>query len=290
MNNKITGAKIYFTLFKKLGLKQFAISFSSYFGAFWLFIEPASFFIPEHLKFGLSGYFGLVLISLGFAVVQNFPQISASCSLSSPNTDIEVKIGDIFLEDKHLVIGFNDVFDTELGEIIRDSSVQGQFIKQVYRGKQDNLDADIETALQEHNSHRRHEPGKTRGKVWRYPIGTTITLGSYEKRYFLTAYGYMKNDLTVESNSDYILTSLDKLWQEVRRKCHGTDVAIPIIGSDLARSGLSRMQLSKLIITSFAQESKRRFITRKVTLMIYPKDLESVDFYELNNFLKSICF
>ena len=190
----------------------------------------------------------------------------------------------------HLVIGFNDVFDTELGEVIRDSSVQGQFLKRIYKGKQDELDVDIETALQEYIGNRNLDPDKKRGKAWRYPIGTTITLGSYEKRYFLTAYGYMRNNLTVKSNSDDILTSLDKLWQEVRLKCHGTDVVIPIIGSDLARSGLSRMQLSKLIITSFVVASKREFITRKLTLMIYPKDLDSIDFYELEDFIKSICF
>jgi hypothetical protein len=100
----------------------------------------------------------------------------------------------------------------------------------------------------------------------------------------------MNNDLTVESNPDFISVSLDNLWQEVRRRCNGTDVAIPIIGSDLARSGLSRMQLAKLIITSFILESKRRFITRKLTVMIYPKDLASVDFYALQEFLQSVCF
>ncbi|HLO87698.1 MAG TPA: macro domain-containing protein [Nostocaceae cyanobacterium] len=290
MTKKIIAPRIYFTLFRQVGSKRLLISFSSNFGAFWLFLEPASFFLPEKLKFGLGGYLSLALISLAFAIIQNFPQISVSCKLSSPDTGIEIKIGDIFQENAHLVIGFNDVFDTELGEIIRDSSVQGQFLKRIYKDKQDKLDVDIETALQEHIGSRNLDPDKNRGKAWRYPIGTTITLGTYEKRYFLTAYGYMKNDLTVESNSDYISTALDKLWQEVRRKCHGTDVAIPIIGSDLARSGLSRMQLSKLIITSFILESKRRFITRKLTLMIYPKDLNSVDFYELQEFLKSICF
>ncbi|MBD2168393.1 hypothetical protein H6G04_28820 [Calothrix membranacea FACHB-236] len=290
MSNNFTDTSIYFTLFKKVGLNRFLISLFSNFGGFWLFIEPASFFLPESLKFGLGGYLSLVLISLAFAIIQNLPKISISYKLSSPDTDIEIKVGDIFQENGHLVIGFNDVFDTELGEVIRDSSVQGQFLKRVYRGKQDKLDSDIETALQEDISNRSLDPDKNRGKAWRYPIGTTITLGSYEKRYFLTAYGYMKNDLTVDSNSDYISTALDKLWQEVRRKCHGTDVAIPIIGSDLARSGLSRMQLSKLIITSFVSASKRKFITRKLTLMIYTKDLDSVDFYELQEFLKSICF
>ncbi|HLP90999.1 MAG TPA: macro domain-containing protein [Nostocaceae cyanobacterium] len=290
MNNTLQNFGIYFTLFKKVGLKRFVISFSSNFGALWLFLEPASFFLPEKLKFGFYGYLILVLISLVFAIVQNFPKISVSCNLSSPDTNIEIKIGDIFQEKGHLVIGFNDVFDTELGEVIRDSSVQGQFLKQVYKGKQDNLDVDIESALQEHIGNRKLDPDKKRGKAWRYPIGTTITLGFYEKRYFLTAYGYMRNDLTVKSNSDYISTSLDKLWQEVRLKCHGTEVAIPIIGSDLARSGLSRMQLSKLIITSFVLASKREFITKKLTLMVYFKDLDSLDFYELQDFLKSICF
>lgn len=290
MNKKFINFNLCLTLFKKVGLKRFLIFFSSNFGAFWLFLEPASFFLPEKLKFGLSGYLSLALISLTFAIIQNFPKISVSCKLSSPDTTIEIKVDDIFQEKGHLVIGFNDVFDTELGEIIRASSVQGQFLKREYKGNQDKLNSDIGIALQEHIDRRKLDPDKKRGKAWRYPIGTTITLGTYEKRYFLTAYGYMRNDLTVKSNPDYISISLDKLWQEVRRKCHGTDVAIPIIGSDLARSGLSRMQLSKLIITSFVLESKREFITSKLTLMIYPKDLDSVDFYELQEFIKSICF
>jgi predicted NUDIX family NTP pyrophosphohydrolase len=38
------------------------------------------------------------------------------------------------------------------------------------------------------------------------------------------------------------------------------------------------------------EASKREFITRKLTLMIYQKDLDSIDFYELEDFIKSICF
>ncbi|MBD1906668.1 DUF6430 domain-containing protein [Funiculus sociatus GB2-A5] len=290
MNNKFPGASIYLTLLKKIGLRRFGTSFSSNFGWFWLFVEPASFFIPEKVNFGLSGYLSLVFVSLGLAILQNFPRRAVSSNLSSPDTEIEIKVGDLFQENGHLVIGSNDVFDTELGEIIRDSSVQGQFLKRVYKGNLGQLDAEVEAELHNHSRDRRLEPDKTRGKAWRYPIGTAITLGSHEKRYFLIAYGHMNNDLTVESNPDFISVSLDNLWQEVRRRCNGTDVAIPIIGSDLARSGLSRMQLAKLIITSFILESKRRFITRKLTVMIYPGDLDSVDFYALEEFLKSVCF
>jgi hypothetical protein len=100
----------------------------------------------------------------------------------------------------------------------------------------------------------------------------------------------MNNNLNIQSNTDYIMTSLNKLWKEVRQKCQGTGVAIPIIGSDLARVGLSRTELAKLIITSFIVETKRTFITKKLTVMIYVEDLDSIDFYDLQEFLESICF
>lgn len=290
MHEQFSNTDIYLTSLKKIEVKRLLVSFSSIFGLIWLFLEPASFLVPEKLNYGWSGYLILVCVSLLAAICQNLPTRSISNCLSSPDTEIEIKIGDLFFEKGHLVIGFNDVFDTELGEVIRDSTVQGQFLRRIYSNNQSRLDAEIEAALQAHQTNRQLDPDKNRGRAWRYPIGTAVTLGSYERRYFLLAYGYMNNDLTVASNPDYISTSLDTLWQEVRRKCHGTDVAIPIIGSDLARSGLSRMQLIKLIITSFILESKRRFITRKLTVMIYPKDLDSIDFYALREFLQSACF
>jgi hypothetical protein len=142
MNDKFTGNGIYLTLFKKVGFKRFATSFSSNFGWFWLFVEPASFFIPGKLSFGLSGYLSLVFVSLALAILQNLPRIAVSSSLSSPDTEIEIKVGDLFHENGHLVIGSNDVFDTEPGEIIRDSSVQGQFLKQFYKGNLRQFDAE----------------------------------------------------------------------------------------------------------------------------------------------------
>ncbi|MEM8615267.1 MAG: macro domain-containing protein [Cyanobacteria bacterium P01_H01_bin.105] len=195
--------KVYFTLFRQVGFKRLLISFASIFGLIWLLLEPASFLIPEQLSFGAYGYLALVLVSLTGAIFRNSPKRSVSNFLSSPDTEVEVKVGDLFQEKSHLVIGLNDVFDTEPGEIIKASAVQGQFLEKIYRNNLSQLDIDIETALQTLNVTGQLDPAKTHGKAYRYPIGTTITLGSYERRYFLTAYGYMNNDLTIASNSDY---------------------------------------------------------------------------------------
>lgn len=281
---------IYLNLLQKLGLKRLSNSFISNFGFLWLLTEPGALFFPEKLNFGWSGYFWLAMLALGAAFIQCFPRSTVCRALSSPDSEIEIKIGNLFDQQGHLVIGFNDVFDTKVGEVIKPSSVQGQFFQKAYGSDQSRIDADIDYALQAYSHLRTKETNKGLGKTWRYPIGTTITLGSHDKRYFLTAYGYMNNDMTVQSNADFIWKSLSKLWQEIRIKGHSIDVSIPIVGADLARTNLPRMALAKLIITSFIVASKEKFITRKLTVMIYPRDLESIDLYELEEFLASACF
>ena len=281
---------IYLNLLRKVGLKRLGSSFISNFGFLWLLIEPGALFFPEKLNFGWAGYFWLALFALGTAFIQRFPRRIVCRSLSSPDSEIEIKIGNLFDQPGHLVIGFNDVFDTELGEIIKPSSVQGQFLQRIYGSDRSRIDADIDYALQAYNHLSTEETNKRLGKTWRYPIGTTIALGSHDKRYFLTAYGYMNNDMSVQSNTDFIWQSLSNLWQEIRLKGHSIDVSIPIVGADLARTGLPRMALTKLIITSFIVASKEKFITRKLTVMIYPRDIESIELYELEDFLASACF
>lgn len=284
------GIGIYFKLFTKVGFKRMGGSFIKFYGLFKLLLSSIALFFPKGLDFGWIGYFALIGLSLLCAIAERFPRKSYSQKLSSPDSMVEIKVGDIFDEDDHLVIGFNDVFDTELGEIIRPSSIQGQFLIKVYNNKREKLDADIEKALQPFNHLCKEESNKRRGKTSRYPIGTTIPLGTEQKRYFLTAYGYMNNDITIKCCSDYIQRSLNNLWNQIRLKGHRKNVAIPVIGSDLARTDLPRMVLIRLIVDSFVAASKEKPITDKLIIMVYPQDLDHIDLYKLQDFLKSACF
>lgn len=270
--------------------RRVGTSFVSYFGLLWLFIEPAGLFLPEKLDWGWRGYVGLALLSLLCAIFSNVPERSVCASLSSPDSTIELKVGDLFDEPGHIVIGVNDVFDTELGDVIKPSSIQGQLLTRIYHSDHQRLEADINTAVGHLTIEAKKDLGKKKGKNVRYPIGTTIALGHSHKRYFLNAYGRMGNDLKVKSTADDVWNSLSCLWNELRLKGHGLEVAIPIIGSDLARTNLPRMALIKLIVISFIAASKEGFVTRKLTVVVHPKDLESVDFYSLKGFLVSTCF
>ncbi len=272
---------------RKLNYKRLFANFLSVFGLVWLFFEPASLFFLKQANFGLGGYGVLVVISLLFAIIVSRPRLSFSRQLSSPDSIIAIKVGDLFDEPKNLVIGANDVFDTELGDVIKPESVQGQFLTRVYEGNTQRLDKDIETALEQLRVNKTRDANKLRGKAWRYPIGTTVVLKGGDKRYFLNAYGYMGTDLRVKGTADGIWHSLTCLWEQIRLYGHGDFIAMPVIGSALARTNLPRMTLIKLIVISFIAASRECFVAEKLTIVIHPKDLDLVDLHELEDFLKS---
>jgi hypothetical protein len=232
----------------------------------------------------------LIAASIIIAIIRRFPRLTVSHSLSSPDSTLEIKVGDLFDETGHLVIGTNDVFDSELGDVIKASSVQGQFLTRIYDGGCAKFDADIEQALAALAAQRHEDSLKIQGKRWRYPLGTTIVLGSLPSRYFLVAYGYMGNNLQCNSDADTIQHSLSCLWNEIRLKGQGSPVAIPVIGSDLARTNIPRMMAVKMIILSFIVASKEKFIADKLTVVIHPKDIASVNLYALQEFLTSACY
>ncbi len=58
----------------------------------------------------------------------------------------------------------------------------------------------------------------------------------------------------------------------------------------LARTGLPRTALIKMIALSFIVASKREFVARKLTIVVHPGDLDRVNLYDLEDFLRSACF
>ena len=168
--------------------------------------------------------------------------------------------------------------------------MQGQFLRFAYGNDVHRLDADIETALKHLEDTKAEDKEKLKGKNVYYPIGTTIALGNLERLYFLVAYGHMDKALHCTSNSDHIWASLSNLWESVRKQGQGEPVAIPVIGSDMARTGLPRMTLIRIILTSFVVASKEKFVSRKLTVVVHPKDLDSVNLYDLKDCLSFACF
>lgn len=249
--------------------------------------------ITDEAKNSFCNHYSIFIISIvSIALIGAFiklrPKNCISKKMNAPETIIEVKVGNLFFENNSLVIGFSGCFDTEVGAIIEPKTIQGQFQEKIFGNDILKLNNEIISELNSKNLITEQRPTKTNGKKIAYPIGTTISLGTPNKRYFLCAYTKMKDDCTVYSNSDFFITSLHSLWAEIRRTGQGNPVSMPIIGSNLAGLNISKMELIKFIILSFIFKSREQFITNKLTIVVHPRDKEYIDMNQLQSFIEEI--
>lgn len=237
----------------------------------------------------LAGIAALVLVG---GTLRSWPRDRFSREFRNPGFTVTVKVGDLFDQPSHLVIGCNDVFDTDTRDdlLVVSRSVQGQFLRRVYAGDLARLDAELTAALAGVTpAATESRTAKRAGKLSRYPIGTVAVLGGPERRYFCTAYGRMRNDLTVSSGVDQLWQSLGELWTSVHLHGHREALAMPVIGSDLARvDSMDHGSLLKLILLSFVGRSRTGVVCKDLTIVVHPRNHHSVDMLELAVFLRTL--
>ncbi|MDD2637317.1 MAG: DUF6430 domain-containing protein, partial [Bacteroidales bacterium] len=217
---------------------------------------------PNSLNYGWIGLACIFLSALIISIFSAFPRANFSKVFSCPDTKITVKVGDIFNQEEHLVIGFSDTFDTEIGDIISATSMQGQFLSKIYGNNRNRLDQELETILK--NKEFREDNSKKIGKNKRYDIGTTVTLSGQNRKFFCCAYSEIGNNLKATSDIKKFWISLQNLWEEIRIQGEQKAVAMPTIGTKLSRiSGISYKLPIYLIFLSFIINSRIQPITKE---------------------------
>ncbi|WP_159392451.1 macro domain-containing protein [Streptomyces niveus] len=242
----------------------------------------------------LQGWEALVVLfgaSALWGVVKSIPKESVSREFRNPPFKVTVKTGDLFAEQTQLVIGFTDTFDTAVGnrEPIFEQSVQAQFAARLYAGDISLLDDELNVALQDKSIESIESPVvKPKGKLGRYPIGTTVVIGG-ERSCYCVAYSKMGNDLVARSSIDFLWSGLHQLWGEISIKGHRMPVAMPVVGSGLAKlDNVDYQGLVKFVITSFVSHSRDAVVAGELIIVVHPQDSEKVDMNEVQAFLNSL--
>jgi DNA-binding SARP family transcriptional activator len=179
-----------------------------------------------------------------------------------PDAAIVVMTGDLFAqEDANLVVGFCDTFDTSTDKniVISAESAQGLLLSRLYGGDKEQLDKELRAALARVPKQAvEARSAKPRGKLTRYPVGTVATLHHATRRVFAVAYSRMGNDLVAQSSLPMLSASLDCLWDAVHLHGQLKPVAMPLIGSGLARTHATPADLLAMIAASFVASSRAR--------------------------------
>jgi hypothetical protein len=266
----------------KAAISRLARRFLEVFGFFWLLLEPLALWRPDDLRWGIRGYGLLAAFSFIIAVVWAWPKNSITRKLPVSDTTIVIGVSDLLDQRGNIIIGCTDVFDTELGDLISTSSIQGQFQTRVFPN-QERLDQAISAALA--GVIPKRDEQKLRGKNDRYPIGTVAVVEAKGNRYFLVAYTRMRNDLRVESDICKLSASLNECWEAIRARGQHEPIHMGIVGSSLARIGLSRALLLQFIVLSFLDAERKESLTTQLSIHIHKKDADCIDFVDLEAWL-----
>ncbi|MFE2523936.1 macro domain-containing protein [Streptomyces sp. NPDC059382] len=198
-----------------------------------------------------------------------------------PAVSVVITRGDLLAQrGSHLVVGFTDTFDTATDQdiVINQASIQGQLVARMYDGNRARLDRDLRAALRDvRPAGKESRTDKHRGKLVRYPVGTVAVLRLPETRVFALAYSRMGNDLVARSSPPELSRSLDRLWDALRTHGQLAPVALPLVGSGLARlDGTRHETLLRMIVESFVEASRRGRFCPLLTVVLQQSVLDRI--------------
>ena len=99
----------------------------------------------------------------------------------------------------------------------------------------------------------------------------------------------MGNDLVARSTVDTLWASLGELWAALTEHGQRAAVAMPVVGSELARIDLlDRESLIKLILLSYIARSRAGLFSKSLAIVVHPADAAEIDFGQVREFLRHL--
>jgi DNA-binding SARP family transcriptional activator len=202
-------------------------------------------------------------------------------------TEVVIVRGDLFAQKGvSLVVGFTDTFDVETKQsrLISSDSVQGQLVDRLYEGDTALLDRALRRGLRDLDpvavESRRAKP---HGKLLRYPVGTVVPVPLGGRLLYAAAYSRLGNDLVARSRQEDLAITLDRVWESAAQYGRMLPIALPLLGSGLARiTQLHSEQLLCMIVESFLRGCRKHStVAPQLRIVLRPEDLERLDMAEV---------
>lgn len=178
-----------------------------------------------------------------------------------------------------MLIGVNEFFDGQLGQVIAKTSVHGQFITNVFNGDETKFRAAVTAALTGVTStptDRSMKPSEA------YAIGTTAVLANGPHKSFLVAMSHT-DYLTHEASSTVPLMwdAMMGALQSVHNHGNGEPLAMPLIGNGLSSVNVEPQHLLRLIVLALVDFGRKVGLPKQVTIVVPDACFEQLDIREI---------
>ena len=93
----------------------------------------------------------------------------------------------------------------------------------------------------------------------------------------------------VSSSIEGLQVGLARAWESIAKAGNREAVHLPVMGSNMARLGVTRTLLIQMIVLSFIAAEKRGHVASSVTIWVHESDANVVDLAALDEWLRALC-
>lgn len=197
-------------------------------------------------------------------------------------SDVTIKVGDIFKQPGLKAIAFNEYFDTQVdNRLIAEGSLNGVFIKKYLDIPATALDEFIENYSFENDEILGDNPDRKLGKKLRMQIGTICIY----KDFLLTAFSKFDEENKAILTMPEYLEFLINFWDRVNNVYAQQSVSTPIFGSGITRikghKTISDEDLLKIMLWTFRISEMRFKYPAKLTIVIHKDKIDMINLLDI---------
>ena len=255
-------------------------------GTLYAFIEILDFFgIYTRTQYSYYAIVAILIASILYVLITRRQITRIWYKVPGRDFIIEVIIGDIFSGTNDVIVSTNTTFDTRMSDgLIATDSLQGQVATRFFNANTDLMDAQLAVDLQEANGTlRKDAPGKT----LEYPIGTVARVKAHNRTFYFVAMSRLSAQGTASTSLREVEDALDGVWSFILTRGELKNLSVPLMGTGRGRTGYPRKKMAERIAQSFADGSKDRIFSSKLSIVIRPEDADSfgVNLYQIRDYL-----
>lgn len=216
-----------------------------------------------------------LFICLWWGIIVNFPKKSFNTKIKDRDSTINLKIWNAFKNKWALVMPINDNLDVYLNWNTKwANSIQNQVIRRYYWNQKDDFKLEIQKELKWHNLP--------------LPIGSVLKIDNRRKTLYLLVNSKKTEDNHVSSSEKDLTLALNGFWSFLaKNEVRWENIIIPLINTQHWRNAkITKNNSAKQIIKTFIYKSRTEKICENLTISIYSKDLDFIDFDDLCSYAK----
>jgi hypothetical protein len=242
--------------------------------------------VPDQYKDCLRyfGYFTFGLLILIYLYIWYRANKLTNINIDIDGSNVNIKCGDLFLEEGLKTIPFNEYFDTIVDDkIISNISLNGIFINRFFKDKVNELDNFITDNSDKSDIINEHCPRAKGGKNVKFKLSTLFVYDEFIITAFSKFDEHNKATLTMPEYIEFLIN----FWDRVNRIYAQKNVSVPIFGSGITRlkehKNISDEDLLKIMLWTFKLSEMKFKYPAKLSIVIHKDKIGQINLFTLKS-------